>query len=260
MTDTDYRQEVLKVYPDAYCAGPMKNGKPHPDGGYLVFSSPIMSGPSGAGKTAEEAWRSAYAKLLASLPAEPEPATFNEVEIGWIPGFVWAGPFIKPRVRWTPEQAEQFADYLKASAKEARGDEPEPASAPHLSWAGHGARKEVPAGTIAPLSAPSPKERVYSIKGWGEDHCGFYLKSDIDPIISELATLEQEHQAYLEAGSRVRDGFQEWKDRAETAESTLSALREAVDKAVDVLQKGKSVDLLGCNLEAVSILSAAREK
>jgi len=44
----------------------------------------------------------------------------NEIVIGWRDGLVTAGPFIGTHVVWTPEQAEQLADYLKAAAKEAR--------------------------------------------------------------------------------------------------------------------------------------------
>ena len=48
----------------------------------------------------------------------------NEVEIGWRPGWVTMGPFIRQNVKWTPEQAEQVAEYLMASAKKAREKDP----------------------------------------------------------------------------------------------------------------------------------------
>jgi hypothetical protein len=44
----------------------------------------------------------------------------NEVEIGWRCGIVTAGPFIRENVAWTPEQADQFAMYLKSAAHKAR--------------------------------------------------------------------------------------------------------------------------------------------
>ena len=44
----------------------------------------------------------------------------NEIEIGWRNGVVTAGPFIRENVVWTPDQADQFAEYLRSSAQKAR--------------------------------------------------------------------------------------------------------------------------------------------
>lgn len=59
---------------------------------------------------------------LSALAQEQAPmkAKSNEVEIGWRNGMVTAGPFIGEHAVWTPEQAEQFAEYLIASAQKAR--------------------------------------------------------------------------------------------------------------------------------------------
>ena len=57
-------------------------------------------------------------------PTEQAPDTaaliYNEVEISWREGKVLAEPFIHAYTVWTPEQAEQFANYLKQAAESAR--------------------------------------------------------------------------------------------------------------------------------------------
>jgi hypothetical protein len=49
-----------------------------------------------------------------------QPEITNQIEIAWRKGFVCAGPFIRENVRWTPDQADQFADYLRSAAQSAR--------------------------------------------------------------------------------------------------------------------------------------------
>ena len=69
-----------------------------------------------------------WVKELLALERQPESVPeCSEVELGWIPGFVTAGPFLRPNVRWTPEQAEQFAGFLTNCAQKARGAGSEPA-------------------------------------------------------------------------------------------------------------------------------------
>ena len=57
-------------------------------------------------------------------PEAPQAMLYNEIEIGWRGGKVTAGPFIRENAVWTPEQAEQFAEYLKSSAQKAREQKP----------------------------------------------------------------------------------------------------------------------------------------
>jgi O-acetyl-ADP-ribose deacetylase (regulator of RNase III) len=45
---------------------------------------------------------------------------WNYVEIRSKAGKVTAGPFLRQHVMWTPDQAEQLADCLRAAAHEAR--------------------------------------------------------------------------------------------------------------------------------------------
>jgi hypothetical protein len=50
----------------------------------------------------------------------PAPPLVGEIEISCRHGKVNAGPFIGEYAQWTPDQAEQFADYLKSAAELAR--------------------------------------------------------------------------------------------------------------------------------------------
>lgn len=62
---TDAEKFVREQLPECAIGGPMKNGKAHPQGGYMVFATTWCSGPYASGSTAIEAWAAAANRLLA---------------------------------------------------------------------------------------------------------------------------------------------------------------------------------------------------
>jgi hypothetical protein len=79
--------------------------------------------------------------LAPDSEAEQKVTLYNEVEIGWSCGMVTAGPFIRENVVWTPEQADQMAEYLKGAAQKARErnsspDQLSPKGVDDLLWQG----------------------------------------------------------------------------------------------------------------------------
>ena len=112
------------------------------EGDYIFEGTRSHEHIAAHGATVEEAYRELLGMLGLRADASPVPSQFdpddfpephmepveqgerteitNEIEIRWRKGFVCAGPFIRENARWTPDQADQFADYLRSAAQSAR--------------------------------------------------------------------------------------------------------------------------------------------
>lgn len=69
---TDAEKFVRERWPKAEIAGPMRNGRHHSEGGYLVYASPNTSSPEpdGSGATAIAAWADAANRIEAAERGE----------------------------------------------------------------------------------------------------------------------------------------------------------------------------------------------
>jgi hypothetical protein len=65
---SDAEKFVRARYPNASVLGPLKNGRYHPEGGYGILLSPVMSMTRGQGRTIIEAWADAANRLLERQP------------------------------------------------------------------------------------------------------------------------------------------------------------------------------------------------